>query len=113
MSCTQGELIFGIIGLFTLVVVLRYCVLFSSYCARIAWLEGRQRDFQSLQSVEGGGMNFLQAGGIWRRDYLKFDDAQVNRLGSKLFRSGIVGLIAMAAAAGWWAYLKDGMCGAY
>jgi hypothetical protein len=114
MTCTQGELIFFFIAFIALVAIFRYCIVFNSYCARVAKLEGRQKDFQSLQSLDGGGLNFFeieQASKIWRRDYLKFNDEKINGLVAKLFRSGFVSLAAMISAALWLAYLKLGVCG--
>jgi hypothetical protein len=116
MSCNQGEITLLIVAIVALVAVIRYYLIFNSYCARIAKLEGRTGEFQSLQSIEGGGVNFLeleQASKLLRREYLKFNDEQLTKLAGKLFQSGFVGLAAMIVAASWCAYLKLEICGSF
>jgi len=113
MTCTQGGVIFGLIALLTLVAILRYYAIFMAYCSRVAKIEGRQKEMNSIQSIEGGGMNFFeieQAASLWRKEYLKYGDKQLNVLARRLFQTGLFGLIALIASALWYVYLRFEVC---
>jgi hypothetical protein len=115
MTCSEGNLVFGLTCLGALIAIVRYCACFNAYCARIAQLENRVQEFRSLKSIEGGGINLFelaQSAATWRRDHRRFGDERLNQLAMRLYRSGFIGLAAMILAGACGVYLEFGLCGA-
>ncbi len=75
---------------------------FASLCSRIAEIEGRQAEFRSLKSDDGGWNSFRQEQymKLWRRDYRRFGDTTLNALGDRAFRwAAVAGAVSVVAVA--------------
>jgi hypothetical protein len=74
---------------------------FGELSRRIAEREGRQDELQA-PGIEGGGLNYFeieQWWKLWRRDYRRYGDAQLNELGDRAFkRAAVMGLLNLACA---------------
>lgn len=80
------------------VISIKYRVLFCRYCECVATLEGRRDEFYAIKSDDSAMTWFEleQAGKIWLRDYLKFNNRLLTNLGSRLFKLAIAGLVVAA-----------------
>jgi hypothetical protein len=75
---------------------------FGRLCRRIAEIEGRQTELNSLKSDDGGWNSFTQEQymKLCRRDYRRFGDASLTVLGDRAFKwAALAGLVTLMAVA--------------
>ncbi|MGV7206522.1 hypothetical protein ACLB1G_01560 [Oxalobacteraceae bacterium A2-2] len=100
MSCGPHTFILLVWLVIVVIFATPYHGRFTLYCERRASLEGRSLEFYSGVSIDGGDNLYMieQAGKLWKRDYVKFNDKQLSELGDKLYRDGGFLLLLVAAA---------------
>ena len=75
---------------------------FGRLCSRIAEIEGRQPELNSLKTDDGGWNKYQQEQywKLWRREYRRFGDADLTALGDQaLKRAAAAGIVTLAAVA--------------
>ncbi len=73
---------------------------FGRLCSRIAEIEGRQAEFRSLKTDDGGWNRYQQEQywKLWRREYRQFGDSDLTALGDQAFKRAVAaGLVTLAA----------------
>jgi hypothetical protein len=114
VTCNYGIALIILIAIIAAILLIPYNMLFRRYCGRIAELEGRTEEFNSLSSLEGGG-NFFEiehAGKIVFRYYLRFGDEKLTKMGDNLLMLGISGLLAVILLLCAIVFVKTVACGA-